>query len=78
MINSYPSVKTKAQTIVITEKMCSKKAQKLTKTAWPRQGLNPQLGWLVCVVLTGMYHSKQQRSSYQLAITMVEFPDDVH
>ena len=42
MLNSYLSVKTKAQTIVITEKKtCSK------------MGLNPQLSWLTTVCLHG-------------------------
>ena len=48
VINSFFSVKTKAQTIVITEKKCSKKVQKLEKN-WLRQGLNQQLSWLTTV-----------------------------
>ena len=51
-LNSYLSVKAKAQTIVITVKRCSKKVPE-TEKVWLRQGLNPQLSWLTTACLCG-------------------------
>ena len=50
VLNSYLSVKTKAQTIMIAEKKRAlKKIQKLKKSL----GLSPQLSWLTTVCLRG-------------------------
>ena len=58
VLNSYLSVKTKAQTIVITEKKNKKKralkgVQKLKKSLANRQGLTPKLSWLTTICLRG-------------------------
>jgi len=61
VLNSYPSVKTKAQTIVITRKKdVLQKGPEVEKKVWLNVGLNPQLRWLTTVCILGFDRNVQQ------------------
>jgi len=88
VLNSYQSIKTKLKQLCSLKKKGALKKSRDWKKVWFRLGLNPQLSWLTTVCLCWFERNVPQlfpafstprtnESGYPLAITIVEFPDDV-